>query len=62
MKEKSPDDDLSITLVAYMLKRRYAKTRDMMLTGKLGEPKYTGRTLTVKRAAVEAFLRKEKSR
>lgn len=37
---------------------RYTKARDMMLTGKLGEPDYgDGRPLTVPRAEVERYFR-----
>lgn len=56
---ETPDDDLTVTQVAALLRRRYHKARDLMLLGKLGETQYAGHTLTVKRSAVTAFQKAE---
>lgn len=46
---------MTVTEVAIFLGLRYSKARDRMLAGRLGQPEYTGRTLTVPRKDVEAF-------
>lgn len=54
---KLPPDVLSPIMVAMRFKCRYQRARDLMLAGRLGEPVYVGRTLTVTLAAVEKFER-----
>lgn len=55
-----PDGWLTVMKVAIRLGKRYHKARDLMLSGKLGEPRYDGRTLLVPEAGVAAYERREK--
>jgi hypothetical protein len=52
-----PPGVLSPMMVAMHFKCRYQRARDLMLAGRLGEPVYHGRTLTVKLEDVEKFAR-----
>ena len=52
-----PPGVLSPMMVAMHFKCRYQRARDLMLAGRLGEPVYHGRTLTVTLDNVEKFSR-----
>lgn len=48
-------DPIGVMEVAKILQCRYQKARDLMLSGKLGQSHYEGRTLTVSGTTVIEF-------
>ncbi len=52
---ENPNDNLSPTQVAFLIGRKYQYTRDLMLSGAFGEPKFVSSKLTVTRQQVTDF-------
>lgn len=50
---------MNVMQVAARLRKRYQAARDLMLTGKLGEAIYEGRSLFVESEAVERYAREQ---
>ncbi len=53
-------DHVSVMDVATRLRKRYQAARDLMLSGKLGEPRYERKKLQVPRASFEAYCKERK--